>query len=92
VVGNDTNNDNLQVRKVDLINKTDEAYLSYTNFNLIAMIENAKREYPLLDQQIKQLEEIVLNNQKISMIEANELLYNNEIFTNNYLPKSHLDT
>ena len=85
MVGNDNSNDDLQVRKVDLINKTDEAYLSYTNFNLIAMIENAKREYPLLDQQIKQLENIVLNNQKINVIEANELLYSNDIFVKNYL-------
>ena len=85
VVENDNVNTDLQVRKIDLINKTDEAYLSYSNYNLIAMIENAKKEYPLLDKQIQQLENLVLNNQAISVIEANELLYNNEIFIKNYL-------
>lgn len=33
----------LAVRKLDLSNKTDESYLTYTNFNLIALIEYAKQ-------------------------------------------------
>ena len=80
VVGNDNINTDLQIRKIDLINKTDELYLSYTNFNL-----HVRNKYPLLDKQIMQLEELVLNSQVISVIEANELLYNNEIFIKNYL-------
>lgn len=75
----------LLVRKLDLLKNTDEKYLSYINFNLIALIDYAKDNYPMLDKQVNQLQEIVMNDQKISVIDANDLLYNNELFVNNYL-------
>ena len=78
----------LVVRKLDLTSKTDENYLTYTNFNLIALIDYAKANYPLLDEQITQLQEIVMNNQKISLIDANQIIYDNEVFIENYLKKN----
>jgi hypothetical protein len=67
--------------------KTDENYLTYTNFNLIALIDYAKQNYPMLDKQINELQEIVMNNQKISVIDANQIIYDNDVFTQNYLIK-----
>lgn len=72
------------VRQVDLIKKTDELYLSYINYNLLALIDYAKVNYPLLEEQISELKQIVMNNQNISNISANQIIYNNEIFINNY--------
>ena len=57
------------------------------NFNLIALIDYAKQNYPILDKQISDLQEIVMNNQIISVIDANDLLYNNDTFIQNYLAK-----
>lgn len=81
----DDGNGKLLVRKLNLVNKTDEPYLTYANFNLIALINYAKANYPLLDKQVSQLEEIVMNNQSISVIDANKIVYDNDIFTKNYL-------
>lgn len=39
----------------------------------------------MLDKQISQLQEIVMNNQEISVIDANQIIYDNEIFIENYL-------
>ena len=41
----------------------------------------------MLDKQINELQEIVMNNQIISVIDANDLLYNNDTFIQNYLAK-----
>lgn len=87
VVSDDDTGGNLIVKKLDLLKKTDENYLTYTNFNLLALIDYAKQNYPMLDKQISQLQEIVMNNQKISLIDANQIIYDNEIFTQNYLIK-----
>lgn len=73
----------LNVKKLDLIAKTEENYLTYTNYNLIAIIDYAKKHYPLLNRQISQSEDIVMNNGNISLIDANSMLYNNEVFINN---------
>ncbi|MCC2626069.1 MAG: hypothetical protein K0R14_1942 [Burkholderiales bacterium] len=81
----DDGNGKLVVRKLDLINKTDELYLTYTNFNLIALIGYVRANYPLLDKQVAQLEDIAMNNQAISLIDANRIVYDNDIFTKNYL-------
>lgn len=77
----------LNVRKLDLTNKTNEAYLSYTNFNLLALIDYAQINYPLLSNQINDLQEIVRNNQNINVIDANKIIYDNDIFVQNYLKK-----
>lgn len=82
----DDRNGNLLVRKLNLAHKTDESYLAYSNFNLIALIDYAKTNCPLLDRQISQLQEIVMNNQKISLIDANRIIYDNDVFIQNYLP------
>ena len=39
----------------------------------------------MLDKQINELQEIVINNQKISLIDANQIIYDNEVFIENYL-------
>ncbi len=80
----------LVVRKLDLTNKIDESYLTYINFNLIALIDYAKQNYPILDKQISKLQEIVMSNQSISVIDANDLLYNNDTFIQNYLAKEQI--
>ncbi len=77
----------LNVRKLNLTNKTNEAYLSYTNFNLLALIDYAQINYPLLSNQINDLQEIVRNNQNISLIDGNKIIYDNEVFVQNYLKK-----
>ena len=77
----------LVVRKLNLANKTDENYLTYTNFNLLALIDYAKKNYPILDKQINELQEIVMNNHKISVIDANQIIYDNDVFIENYLVK-----
>ena len=55
----------LDVSKLDLLNKTDGSYLTYTNYNLIALINYAKQNYPLLNKQISQLQEIVMKFGKL---------------------------
>ncbi len=74
----------LDVSKLDLLNKTDGSYLTYTNYNLIALINYAKQNYPLLNKQISQLQEIVMNNQNASVIDANSMIYDNDIFREKY--------
>lgn len=86
-VVSDDGTGNLIVKKLDLLRKTDENYLTYTNFNLLALIKYAKQNYPMLDKQINELQEIVMNNQKISVIDANQIIYDNDVFTQNYLIK-----
>lgn len=84
-VVSDDGTGNLIVKKLDLLKKTDENYLTYTNFNLLALIDYATKNYPMLDKQINELQEIVINNQKISLIDANQIIYDNEVFIENYL-------
>lgn len=79
----------LNVRKLDLANKTDASYLTYTNYNLIALVDYVKTNYPLLNEQANKLQEIIMNNQNISLIDANSMVYNNDIFIQNYLQKNN---
>ena len=54
----------------------------------LALIAYAKQNYPMLDKQISKLQWIGMNNQKISVIDTQEIVYDNEIFIENYLAKN----